>query len=202
MARCGLHYRPGPRNARGTFREHSTQATKVDRTYVQAIGKGLVVHPSGFATVLPTEPRLHGALRQRAIELVALGNPHVRIASVLEDRFRKRLESAAEAGPASSDGTGYSDVEFLPWEFPRLPFRYPAVPLGPTKVVVFDIVGTILVSILRPHSVVERTDVSMDEGSRTGHRSCAKHMARSVPPEAVYDAEIGRRPVHHTRGSR
>ncbi|TFK78507.1 hypothetical protein K466DRAFT_570791 [Polyporus arcularius HHB13444] len=59
---------------------------------------------------------------------------------------------------------------FLPWEFPRVPYRYPVVPLGRTKVIVFDIIGTIMdrenaiAAALRPWAMQSpiRHTVSLD----------------------------------------
>ncbi|KAI0719781.1 hypothetical protein C8T65DRAFT_725205, partial [Cerioporus squamosus] len=109
-------------------------------------GRGWVLNPSGaFARVLPDEPSLDGALRQRAIALAAIDNPRVRIAAVLEDKYRKRKESAVnDAGHDWTHSTDSSDVEFLPGRFPHIPYRYPVVRFGPIKVVAFDIFGTIM----------------------------------------------------------
>ncbi|RPD61795.1 hypothetical protein L227DRAFT_546058 [Lentinus tigrinus ALCF2SS1-6] len=105
---------------------------------------GWVQNPDTFATTLPTEVRLDDDLRKRAMELAALDNPHARIASVLDARHAQRLEQAPENDLDWTDSSDSSDM-FLPGKFSDLPFRYPsAVPFGPTKVVVFDILGTIL----------------------------------------------------------
>lgn len=169
----------------------------VDLTCVQNIDRGWVVNPSAFATVLPTEPCLDGAVRQRAIALAASGNPHVQIASVLEDRLRKRLESLSSVDPDSTQMSDSSDVEFLPGRFPRIPFRYPVVPFGPIKVVVFDIFGTIMVSACSL-TISSQELTSMYEGSRTGYTERAELLVRSLSREALYDAGPPPRPVPHT----
>ncbi|KAI0719779.1 hypothetical protein C8T65DRAFT_603238 [Cerioporus squamosus] len=107
-------------------------------------GRGWVLNPDTLTTVVPTEPHPEGELRERAIELAALDNPHVRIASVLDDRHAKRMELARSAGLDSTYSSSSSDVEFLPRRFPHIPFRYPVVPFGITRVIVFDIFGTIM----------------------------------------------------------
>ncbi|RDX52471.1 hypothetical protein OH76DRAFT_1480591 [Lentinus brumalis] len=105
--------------------------------------RGWLANPNTLTTVVPTEPCLDGELRERAMELVASGNPHVLVASVLDDRHAKRVE-VANVALDSSHSSSSSEVIFLPWGFSRIPFRYPVVPFGLTKVILFDIFGTIM----------------------------------------------------------
>ncbi|RPD61807.1 hypothetical protein L227DRAFT_524311, partial [Lentinus tigrinus ALCF2SS1-6] len=107
--------------------------------------RGWMKNPDTLVTTLPTEVCLDDDSRKRAMELAALDNPHARITAVLDERDAQRLEQAGEPhSPSGWSDSSDSSVKFLPRRFPHLPFSYPVVPFGPTKVVAFDIFGTIL----------------------------------------------------------
>ena len=139
-------------------------------------------------TELPTEPCLDDDVRKRAMELAALDNPLAVISSVLKDSHARRLERATNTNSDSSYRSDDSEVLFLPTRFPHIPYRYFDVPFGSTKVIAFDIFGTILVSTLDLLCVVHRTDAHSYEGLRECHQHCVEPLVRSIACQGFNNA--------------